>query len=241
MKPLTTNQLFKDVFPSKVLAFQSDRSVDYALQKSGHGLNADQKEALANALEIHLPPLYHVRQVHGDRVVFACRHHEGAAAGLEEADGILTDEKGLAILVRTADCLPVFIYDPAHGAIGLFHCGWRSTQKQILKKALALMEKYYQTDPAKLRVAFGPALRLCHYEVGNEFQEHFPAAIEARDGKLYFDLIKANKLQLTAMGVKKEHIFDCQICSYCDTAYSSYRREKERAGRMLSLIMIRAE
>jgi YfiH family protein len=238
VRPLTTNQLFKDVFSAKVFAFQSDRSVDYTLAKSARGLNAEQKEALANAIEAPLPHLYNVRQVHGDRIVFASNNDAGGAQ-LEEADGILTDEKELAILVRTADCLPVFVHDPAHGAIGLFHCGWRSTHKQILKKALALMAKYYQSDPAKLKVAFGPALRLCHYEVGPEFLEHFPGSVEKRDGKLYFDLAKANKDQLTAAGVKKEHIHDGEICTFCDTAYFSHRREKEKAGRMLSFMMLK--
>jgi len=230
---------FSDVFPANILAFQSGHSVDYSL-KSENDLNEEQQEALISTLETSVT-VYNIRQVHGDRIVFASRESGTGLDELEEADGVLSDEADLAIAVRTADCLPVYLYDSQHNAIGMFHCGWRSTQKHILKKALELMQKYYQTKPSDLKVSFGPALRSCHYEVGKEFLESFPDDVEKRDGKFYFDLVNANRAQLIKEGVKEDHIYDCQVCTYCDTNCFSHRKEGENAGRMLSLMMIKSE
>jgi len=239
MKPLITKQLFEAFFPSSVLSFQSDRSVDFCLHKPQHGLNLEQSKALEGLLNEKLPPVFNVKQVHQDRVIFASSVSFEDQLGLEEADAVLTDQLNLPIAVRTADCLPVFLYDSKHHAIGVAHCGWRSTQKHILKKAIELMRKFYQTQPANVKAALGPALRSCHYEVGKEFLDYFPKMTELRDGKYYFDLIKANRNQLQEAGIPSENIFDSQICTYCDAMCFSHRREAQKAGRMLSLMMLR--
>lgn len=236
-----TKQLFETFFPSNVLAFQSDRSVDFSLPQHQHGLNLEQRKALESILNEKLPHVFNIKQVHQDRVVFASSVSLDDQLGIEEADAVLTDQTNLPIVVRTADCLPVFLYDTKHHAIGVVHCGWRSTQKHILKKAIELMRKFYQTQPGNMKAAFGPALRNCHYEVGHEFLEYFPKQTEKRDGKCFFDLIKANRAQLDEEGISKDHVFDCQICTYCDAACFSHRREGKKAGRMLSLMMLKAE
>jgi hypothetical protein len=241
MKSLMTKQLFESFFPANVLVFQSDRSVDFALPQHQHGLTLEQRKALESILNETLPPVFNIQQVHQDRVVFAASVTVDERLGIEEADAVLTDQPNLPIVVRTADCLPVFLYDTKHHAIGLVHGGWRSTQKHILKKTIELMHKFYRTQPAQVKAAFGPALRSCHYEVGHEFLEYFPKQTERRDDKYFFDLIKANRAQLEEAAVPKENIFDCQICSYCDAACFSHRREGKAAGRMLSLMMLRPE
>jgi len=234
-------RLYNNFFPPQVFTYTSDRSVNYAMKPSDHDFTEDQKEAFQSALNMENGHVFNIRQVHGDRIVFASKENIIDADEIEEADGILTDEIDLSIAVRTADCLPVFIYDPDHAAIGVFHCGWQSTQKHILKKALELMKKYYQTKPASLQVAFGPALRNCHFEVGKEFEEYFPGEIEERDGKKFFDIIRSNKNQLIEGGVKKRNIHDSQVCTICDSSCFSYREEGEGSGRMLSVMMIKTE
>ena len=235
------NQLYKNYFPSHIFAFTSDRSVNYALKPTDQGFNEDQAEAINSTMDINSEHVYNIRQVHGNCIVFASKKDRGVSAEIEEADGILTDEIALPIAVRTADCLPVFIYDPKHKAIGIFHCGWQSTQKRILEKALELMKKYYQTEPETLKVAFGPALRSCHFEVGEEFKDYFPGEVEERDGKNYFDIIRSNKSQLVSGGVKAENIHDSQVCTICDDDCHSFRQEGDCSGRMLSVMMMRSE
>jgi hypothetical protein len=237
MKPSTTKQLFESVFPASVLVFQSDRLVDFALPAHQSGLSIEQRKALESILNEKLPTIFNIKQVHGDRVVFASHDSLGER---EEADAVLTDQPDLPIVVRTADCLPVYLYDARHRAIGVAHCGWRSTQKHILKKTIDLMHKFYRTQAGDLKVALGPALRSCHYEVGNEFLEFFPEQTQKRDGKIFFDLIKANRTQLNEAGVSSDHIADCQICTYCDPDLHSHRRDGARAGRLLSLMMLRS-
>jgi YfiH family protein len=195
---------------------------------------------LSAELQISLTDVYNIRQVHGDRVVIASKSKVSAEKP-EDADALVTDQKGLAIVIRTADCLPVFLYDPAHEAIGLAHCGWKSTHRDILKNVVTVMKNQFATRPAALKIAFGPAIRHDSYEVGEEFKEYFPDEVSERSGRLCLDLVKANKRQLSAQGVLAENIHDCGVCTYRDENYFSYRREKEKAGRMVSLMMIRPE
>jgi copper oxidase (laccase) domain-containing protein len=74
--------------------------------------------------------------------------------------------------------------------------------------------------------------------VGTEFKAHFPDDVASRNGRLYLDMIAANRRQVLGAGVKPEHIFDAQICTACDKNYFSFRRDKEKAGRMISLMML---
>ena len=101
-----------------------------------------------------------------------------------------------------------------------------------------MREKYgaHATDPL---VALGPAIRSCCYEVGEEFKDVFPHEVAMHKGKLHLDMALANKHQLMAQGVKAANIYDSQKCTVCDSKYFSYRRDKEKSGRHLSLFVLR--
>ena len=101
------------------------------------------------------------------------------------------------------------------------------------------MTEQWQTPPEDLKVVLGPAIRSCCYEVGKEFLEYFPREVSAKDQHLYLDLPLVNKTQLTFWGVRTENIFDCQICTCCDPRFFSYRRDGPKAGRMVSVMMLK--
>ncbi|MCR4337706.1 MAG: polyphenol oxidase family protein, partial [Candidatus Omnitrophica bacterium] len=106
-------------------------------------------------------------------------------------------------------------------------------------KAMEAMIREYGTDAADVKVVFGPAIRSCCYEVGKEFVEYFPEALDRREQKLYLDLAKVNRAQLLGVGVLPQHIVDDGQCTCCDLRFFSYRREGEKAGRHLSLMMLK--
>ena len=103
------------------------------------------------------------------------------------------------------------------------------------------MRKNFKTNPADLKIAFGPSIKPCCYKVGFEFKKYFPKEIVRRSGSLYLDLNLANRRQLINAGVKKGNIYDCTICTVCNSRFHSYRRDGEKSGRMLSLMMMKDE
>ena len=100
------------------------------------------------------------------------------------------------------------------------------------------MQETWGTCPEDLMVAFGPHIRVCCYEVGEECAVEFPKEVVARGNTLYLDLSLVNKEQLVGLGVLAQNISGCNTCTCCNDRFFSYRREGEKAGRHLSLIMI---
>jgi len=135
--------------------------------------------------------------------------------------------------------LPVFLYDEEHNGIGLIHVGWKGSQTNIVGQAIKLIKKQWQADPEDVKVAFGPAIHSCCYEVGSEFQDLFPESLITRNSRHYLDLPQITRNQLLSCGVDKTNIFDCEICTCCDQRFFSFRREGKKAGRMISLIMLK--
>ncbi|OGX28593.1 MAG: hypothetical protein A2705_00610 [Omnitrophica WOR_2 bacterium RIFCSPHIGHO2_01_FULL_52_10] len=242
---LTTTQSFRDFFPPHVVTFTSDRSADFKLSGTPTPLTRSQSAFLARQLGFRLPGVLTVRQVHGHKVIIvartATRRPASLPAKLEDADGILTDRPNLAIAVRTADCLSVFLYDPRHEVIGLVHAGWRGTQQRITTQAVALMCQQWDSNPKDLLVAFGPAIRSCCYRVGASFLEYFPKETAKRKQGYFFDLPETNKNQLIGSGISAANILDCAVCTCCDPTCFSYRRERESAGRMISIMMLKKQ
>ena len=231
---LSLTDYFND--PS-VIALVTDRSMDFALNGRKFFLTAQQKEVLYKTGGIDIDKIACCKQVHGAQVISVDKIFLESNS-LLEADGLMTADTRLPIAVRTADCLPIFIFDPDNKVISVVHAGWRGSHRRILCRAIEQMKKSRGTSPENLKVVFGPSIRTCCYEVGQEFQEYFPREMSRRDNKLYLDLAAVNLHQALQCGVHKENIFDCGACTYCDERFFSYRREGEKAGRMMSLMML---
>ena len=114
-------------------------------------------------------------QVHGDRVAVvtsACTTREE----LEGYDALVTDVPGVAIGARTADCIPVLMYDPVHRAVAAVHSGWKGTVLKIAAKTLAVMASKYGTRAADIIAVIGPGIGPDSFQVGPEVAEAFLAA-----------------------------------------------------------------
>lgn len=232
---LLLNKFFND---SCLIAFTSDEKCDYTLDESSPFLTHHQTQELARSIETPFEQLAWVKQVHGAQVVVVDDAFL-ANKELQQADALVSDRKNILMAVRTADCLPVFLWDPKHKAMGVVHAGWKSTEKEIVKRTIETMSARFKTDYADLRVAFGPAIRRCCYQVSDEFKSFFPQAVNLRDGHLYMDLIKANCDQLASLGIKLQQLFDTRICTVCTPGYFSFRRDGTKAGRMLSGMLLK--
>jgi polyphenol oxidase len=204
---------------------------------------AQNRERFLGGLAIDHRALVLPRQVHGVRIAVAGREHRGRGAlsaetALDGTDALVTKECGLPLGVQTADCLPVFVFDPRTPSAGIVHAGWRGTRERIAAKTVELMAKEFGADPRHMRCVFGPAIRQCCYEVGEDLAGFFPRSV-IRDARgLRFDLCKENRLQLTEAGIPAENISDCRVCTCCNADLFSFRREGAACGRLLSVIML---
>jgi polyphenol oxidase len=171
------------------------------------------------------------RQNHGDRIQVV-----RTPGYFPDTDALITDQPNLFLVVQTADCLPVFLVDPVHRAVGLVHAGWRGTSIQIAAKTVQAMVKEYKTPPEQLEAYLGPSIGPCCYAVGEDVSKEFDAS-QVRDGKL--DLWKANIDQLVSAGVEMRRIEASRLCTACHHEwFFSHRVSGGGTGRMMAVIGI---
>ena len=155
-------------------------------------------------------------------------------------DALLTGQPGVALLVRTADCLPLVIADPSRGVVGVVHAGWRGLASGLPLRVIMAFRQLYHSAPEALRVGIGPAIRSCCYEVGPEFAARFGAFVQQRQGRWMCDLIGVAVDQLQRGGVQRGQVIDSGRCTSCEAQqWFSVRREGDTTGRLTSLIAIR--
>ena len=205
----------------------------------------DDWNAVAEEFGISPDRLVTVNQVHGESIV---RVEETNYQGLRsaEADALITVERGLAIGVETADCVPILLADPSIPAVAAVHAGWRSTVKRIVGKTVARMQQEFGCDPARMLAAIGPSIGPECYEVDEPVmgpvRQNFPswqkAASPRGGGKWGLDLAALNRIDLLEAGLAPAAVYSLALCTSCNPGmFYSFRREG-RTGRMLSVIML---
>lgn len=163
-------------------------------------------------------------QTHTDIVLQVDSRHWGAglyAPALPECDALVTNTPGTALVVFTADCTPILLYDPVTGAVGAAHAGWRGTAMKIGEKTVQAMVAAYGCKPEHIRAAIGPNIGQCCFQtdadVPNAIREAYGNAAEEyiRQGndKFYVNLKAINALSLQQAGVKEIEIAtECTAC-----------------------------
>ena len=185
--------------------------------------------------QLDLPGLAFLKQVHSD-LVLAVDGQRGCAG---QGDAMLTQSPGAALGVKTADCLPILLADPEHRAVAAIHAGWRGTVKGIATKTVTEMQRVFGSRPEKMIAAIGPGIGACCFEVGPEVAREFRGLFPERkdlDRRVKIDLVEANRRQLVSTGILEGHIDAGAPCTACaPDEFHSFRRDRERAGRMVSV------
>jgi YfiH family protein len=175
-------------------------------------LDADLNAAFT-AAELPMVDAVHAEQPHGNK---AQAVYTPLGIRVPEVDALATAVPRLPLVVRVADCGPIYFYDPVQQVIALAHSGRRGTEGNILRETVACMMETYDTHPENLIVQLGPCIRPPHYEID------FAAEI----GR-----------QAEACGIR--HYHDCGQCTASHlNRYYSYRAEKGKTGRMWAVLMI---
>lgn len=191
-------------------------------------------------------------QVHGYKTAVI----EKCGMTKEELDGydsLITNLPGCAIGIRTADCIPLLMYDPVNNAVGAVHAGWRGTLVRIAQKTMVQMLEAFGTKPEDLQVAIGPGICSSCFQVGEEVVAAFKDTGFSLDGIYswnggkvegdlstghHIDLVEANRRTLMEAGVREENIQLSEICTFEDDRFYSARRERIECGRNINAIKL---
>lgn len=190
-------------------------------------------------------------QVHGDtvRTVTAADRRDDPCLPVNyDADGLMTDVPGLALVVFSADCIPVLLYDPVRRAAAAVHAGWRGTALGIVRRAAERMRDCYGTRMEDLLAAVGPGISKCcfetHADVPNAMvnamgKAALPHVQSLPAGKFQVDLKGLNAQWLKDLGVPEEHIALSPECTACRTdRYWSHRRMGDQRGSLAAVIQL---
>uniref|UniRef100_A0A7V3ZZU8 Purine nucleoside phosphorylase n=1 Tax=candidate division WOR-3 bacterium TaxID=2052148 RepID=A0A7V3ZZU8_UNCW3 len=152
-------------------------------------------------------------------------------------DGLMTSKPGLYLVVKVADCYPLFIVDPLNIACGVFHVGWRGLKEGIVEEAVLKFKEYFHSQPENLIAVFGPGIRAEYYEVGEEFRSYFPGNIIEKDSRFYLDIFQVAVSKLRRQGVKEIYGPPADTYSNPDLFHSK-RRDVELKGLNRAIIGI---
>ncbi len=202
------------------------------------GREAGQREEIKGAISaFSLNPHVLMNQEHGD-TVHLIKSGERPAAG----DGLLLLEKNVAGIIKTADCLPVILFDLTLPAVAIVHAGWKGTALGIVRKAAQQM-RALGAKRENMGALIGPGIGPCCYNVQEDVAGVFRAlgfgepAIQRRKGYLFLDLKEANREMLRQEGV--EEIHDVGLCTSCrEDLFYSARRDRG-LGRQINFVLMR--
>jgi YfiH family protein len=172
-----------------------------------------------------------LRQVHSDSIVQADEVEDGL---FPEADGVVSSDGAVALCIRTADCVPVLMWDDHAGVIGAVHAGWRGLALGIVGKAVNALRSM---GCSSVHVGLGPSIGPCCYEVGPDVTAALGVEpVRSRRNLPSVDLHAVARSQAAAAGVLPECIHEVNACTCCTPSYFSYRRQGPASGRNISVI-----
>ena len=198
-------------------------------------------------------PIVQMHQVHDVKVAVVDRG-DITRDELDGYDAMITDLPGVAIGVRTADCIPVLLYDPVKKIAAAIHSGWRGTVSKIIGKTVSKMQSIYASQPTDILAFIGPGICVDCFQVGEDVALKFkeagfdinslwsfrgPKTGNGMEGGHHIDLKEACRQTLVEYGLKNENIQITGLCTYDDNdlLYSA-RKEGVECGRNITYIKI---
>lgn len=189
-------------------------------------------------------------QVHGKTILPVTARHKGELLGERlgiECDGLITNEPGIPLVVFSADCETVLLYDPVCRAIGAVHSGWKGTALGIVKTAVEAMVSAYGCKSKNILAALGPCIGQGCFETDANVPEAMSQAlgelaepaIRQAGAKYYVDLKALNRTWLLEAGLEEDHIDISQACTACQPdLFWSYRRHQDNRGSLAAVIVL---
>ncbi len=202
----------------------------------------DNYKNLCNSIGVDYEKLVCSNQFHTDKI----EHVEKVRDFMQEkveVDGLCTNIKGITLSTINADCILFFFYDPVKNVIANVHSGWKGTLQRISVKTVQKMQKEYGCNVKDIICCINPSIRKCHFEVESDVKDLYQKEFKNIENlgeiieetvpnkKWHIDTVLINQILLEKIGLKKENIIDCKICTVCNKEQiHSYRIEKAGYG-----------
>ncbi|MBI2027699.1 MAG: peptidoglycan editing factor PgeF [Deltaproteobacteria bacterium] len=194
-------------------------------------------------LGISKDSLCFVNQVHGDQILSLSTSSvkQGVSLYLQENyDAIITNRRKILMGIKTADCIPIILFDPKTDAGAVVHGGWRSCEKHIIAKVIQKMRQEFGSASRDIIAVLGPGICQRCYEVGEDVATAFPRSVlTPRNDKFLLDLHKSHQKQLIQSGVPDSNIEDLKLCTFHqEKEFFSYRRDQTKKRHLNFLYLI---
>lgn len=223
--------------------------MEYSLSYAKEGDKVrDYVEDMLERMEIEPDEIYSCIQTHTDKIAY-CDGENGKdfvyGRNFPDTDGLVTDKKNLALLLKFADCTPLVLYDKKKEILSIVHSGWRGAKKKIPAKAIEKMKRDFGSDTKDIIAYMGPSIDIENYEVGEEVYEEFKDFknrdnfFEKIKGTWHLSMTKVNKEILLESGINKKNIDICQESTYNNLDLHSARREGKAYGLNSMIVMMR--
>lgn len=230
--------VFRDSLEATSIGYAAASRVEVAFTDSTldlQGLRDDFPQVLAHVEREVGVPLARLSQVHGDDVLVVA---EPMPLGqVPTGDALVTSTRGLGLMVRVADCVPLILADAGAGVVGAVHAGRPGLALDIATRAVEVMREH---GAAEIRAWVGPHVCGSCYEVPAAMRDEVAAAVpeswaETSWGTPALDIGAGVRAQLVRVGVE---VVEVAGCTLEDAALHSYRRDGASAGRLAGLVWL---
>lgn len=233
-KPYLQVQKYSDDFP--IIHGFTTKLISDDLSKLCSALKSDYQSIAYNLLPSQV---FYPKQTHSGIVHYV----DGNECTRDvEADALVTDVPGIVIAVRTADCVPLLVYDQEHKVVAAIHAGYRGVLNKIIQNTLGFMQKHFHSSLEDLQVIMGPCIHVQKYEVGPELIQEFQGlygnqfSYDQREGQSYLNMPETVKMVLHDCGIDDLQIQDVNLCTHANVDLFHSWRRSQTSCRMLNFI-----
>jgi len=208
--------------------------------KDNTGFNRKNLQRFADLLGINSSKLFFVKQIHGSDIYFV---KDFTSNFLKVGDGLITNKKDIFLAILTADCMAVCFEDPVKSLVGIIHVGYKGLLNGIIGKTVSEFKKS-GSDINDIKIAVGPSIGVCCYDIDNKRMEEFKAKLkkqavfEEKQNKCFLDLKTTAVNILLSLGLKRSNIEVSPVCTKdSEKVFYSYRRDKDGLQRRFATVI----
>lgn len=184
----------------------------------------DEKALLGSYTGIPEEHIIMLEQVHQDHIVIIDNPPQENKLAHAPADGMITNSPEICLVIRTADCVPLYAHDPIRKILGAAHSGWKGCHLAIAQKLIDVMAERFDCTRGDIEVFILPSIGPHSYIVGEDVASLFPDSVVERREQIYLDLWKSVEESLLRGGIRDENIYNARICTLQNNVdFYSYR------------------
>jgi len=216
---------------------KSTCNIDYT--NDFNTIRREEKKLVESITGIDIKNIIFLNQVHGDKILTINSIPDENLPFAGDADGLITGLAGICLIIRTADCVPIFVYDHKNNLLGAAHSGWKGSKLSIAKKLIKQMQSVNGSDYKNMHVYILPSISPDSYTVNPDVAQFFQNYFIEKDNKIYLNMWKNIERSLMEEGIPESNIFNSKICNYINSIeFFSYRSGDE--GRNLNFAYMKA-